>query len=239
MSDAKQQDIIKNLKNKILDISSFHSEFHYQGSYEYFNLGCGLLKSGKFSDSIDCFNKSISIYRENADSYYARGFAKFLMQSSDFQDDFRESFRLRNIYQSSYIEGLMEYIPYNLIEDTEAFAFNHRVNNKTKNESINNQAINSLYSTAEKCFEIKHFIGFVEQYKKIISMTSNAHFDYHVDIANLNFALAIEYEKLDMYYEAIFFASRALETDELNPHNKAYENLIAKCRIKSDSCLAK
>ena len=32
-------------------------------------------------------------------------------------------------------------------------------NTNIKNESINNQAINSLYSTAEKCFEIKDFIN--------------------------------------------------------------------------------
>ena len=38
------------------------------------------------------------------------------------------------------------------------------INNKTKNESINNQAINSLYSTAEKCFEISVFIFFFRMY---------------------------------------------------------------------------
>ena len=239
MSEVDQKDIIKNLKNKILELSSCHSEFHYQGSYEYFNLGCGLLKSGKFSESIDCFNKSISIYRENADSYYARGFAKFLTQSSDFQDDFRESFRLRNLYQSSYIDGLMKYTPYNLIEDVDAFLFQHRLNKATKNESINNDLINSLYSSADSCFQVRDFNGFIEQYKKIISITSSAHFDYHIDIANLNFSLAAEYEKLDMYYEAIFFASKALETDELNPHNKAYESMISRCRVKTDYSIAR
>lgn len=227
-------DKIKSIQDDILDFSQYHCEFHYQGSYEYFNVGCGYLKLGMLSDSITCFSKSIEVYKENADSYYARGFAKFLLNDQTYIDDFRSSFKYRNIHQEIYINDHMNYIPYSQIQGVENFSFINRENTNTKYEALKGKQLEVLYEHAKIALKAKNFADFVDIGKSIIQTTSALHFEYHVNLANKNFALAMEYDKLGKLEEACFFANKALEADEKNPHNTAYQNLISTCRLKID-----
>ncbi len=223
---------IKSLQSEISEISRFHCEFHYQGSYEYFNIGCGYLKLGMLSDAISCFNKSIEVYRENADSYYARGFAKHLLKEGSSHEDFQISFKYRNVHQDLYIDNHMNYVPYNQLSGIDSFNFSHRKNEKTTYVPLKGRQINILYEHADIAINAKNFADFVDIYKTIIHTTSNVHFEYHVNLANKNFALAQAYEDNGQLSEACFFADKALETDEKNPHNMAYQNLISACKMK-------
>lgn len=221
----------KKMKQNILAFAANHCEFHYQGSYEFFNLGCGLIKLNRLEDAIAALNKSLGIYKENADAYYARGFAKHLTgQVNEAAIDFRECLRYKNTNDGNYTSIDMEYRLYNQIESVESFNFPHHINHKVEYSDLKHIDLQILYDRAEMEFKAKNYQNFVDFYAKITELTAKLHFEYHVDLANMNFALAEELKHSGLIYEAIFFAEKALETERENPHNTAYDTFIYNCR---------
>ena len=224
-------DKIKQIKQSILDFSANHCEFHYQGSYEFFNLGCGLIKINETEAAMAAFNKSLNIYKENADCYYARGFAKYLLdEKNEALDDFRESLRYKNTNIGNYTSSDMNYELYNKIQNSANFTFTHHMNHNVKYEDLKQIDLQTLYDRAEISFKEGNYVEFVALYQSITNITAKLHFEYHVNLANMNFTLAEELNKDGFIYEAIFFAEKALETDSENPHNTAYDNFISNCR---------
>ncbi|QED22938.1 hypothetical protein [Candidatus Deianiraea vastatrix] len=223
---------IKDLKNDVLEFAKPHCEFHYQASYEYYNLGCGYLKLNMLENAYKFFTKSINIYKENADSHYCRGFMEYLFGNKDASyADFRESFKLRNVnYDNKYVSNFIKYDPYPKINNVENFTFYHHTNENTQYKDLKKIEINILYQHADIAFNAKNYADFVSIYESLIKLTSDAHFVYHVDLANKYFDIAREYHNEGFTYEAIFFCQKALETDDKNPHNSAYQNLLSLCQ---------
>lgn len=224
-------DKIRKMKQNIMDFAKNHCEFHYQSSYEFLNLGSGLIKLDRISEALPILDKSIKIYKENADSYYVRGFVKYL--NNDEKNavlDFREAIKYKNTHPENYKSDDIEYMLYSKIKSYKKFNFIHHTNRNVRYDNLKQDDLQVLYNKAEILFNEQNFTDFVTTYQSITQITMRLHFEYHVNLANLYFALAQELQKSDLFYEAIFFADKALETDSENPHNIAYDNLILKCR---------
>jgi len=224
---------IRQLKDDVLAFAKHHCKFHYQGSYEYFNLGCGLLKIGMLKDAINNFTQSIQVYKENADSHYARGFVYFLLNETENANiDFMQSFKYRNTFSKDmYITSNMDNIPYNQIKSIENFNFINRTNENVEYEDLQKIDIALLYEHANIAKKSNNYADFVSIYSSIIQLTSKLHFDYHVNLANKYFKIAQLYQEEGQYYEAIFFCEKACETESNNLNNVAYQNLLSSCKI--------
>lgn len=225
-------DKVKKLQKEILDFSINHCHFHYQGSYEYFNIGFSMLKLGMFKEAIQNLNKSLHLYRENADSYYIRGLAKYLLENlNGAKEDFDLSIKHRNLHPENYINDTIKFIPYDKISNLKDIEDIHHDNRNIRYEKLKSGELQMLYGHAHFAFNARNFADLIDIYQRISKITAKIHFDYHVDLANMYFELAKECANHNHLYEAIFFLDKALEADEKNPNNKEYKILKDRFRI--------
>jgi len=212
------------MKWEIVDFSKNHAKFHYQSSYEFLNLAIAIIKLHKFDhpDLMAFLNKAIAIYPENADAYYFRGLVKYFNgKIIPAQKDFE----YYNIHKNHICEYVNEKISFPIYEifDLEDFQTPHYTNDLIDFHPLQTDEINIHYKNAKQAFQEKNFHTLSEIYKYLSSLTSQKHFQYHVDLAEMYYHIAQECYLNNLKYEAIFFINKALETDENNIDNKKYE----------------
>lgn len=207
---------------KVIDFTRIHCHFHYQASYEYYNLASILFKQEKYDEAVINIDKSINLYRHNVDSFYLKGMILYIQDHDESKEYLENAIKYNHNYDRQY-----KYIKQEILDYEENDNFIPRIIDNRNTELEKSEELENFYmelmnaSDLNKSFEIA---------SKIILKTASLHFDYHIDLAKMYFNISDIHYGNGNFYEAIFFLEKALECDAKNPENEKYKDFIIHIR---------
>jgi hypothetical protein len=167
--------------------------------------------------------KSINNYRENADSYYLRGFIKYLKKQDNNADDLSLALQKSIIHSHGYInqQNKNQYLPYNVVNLRDICNLRIRFTQLSEYPALNNDFLTQTYGDIMRQFT-QHPSQCITQVNSIINFINDIHFQYHISLADKYFSLANLYLHSKMYHECVFFTQKAIDIDALNPNIAQY-----------------
>jgi tetratricopeptide (TPR) repeat protein len=208
---------------KVIDFTRIHCHFHYQASYEYYNLASILFRQEKYEDAILNIDKSINLYRHNVDSFYLKGMILHIKGRDESKEYLENAIKFNRNYDKQY-----KYTQQEILNYDDNHSFNPRIIDNRNTELETSVEIENFYAELMNACDLNQSSDIASE---IISQTASLHFGYHIDLAKMYFNIGdINYGNGN-FYEAIFFLEKALECDAKNPENEKYRDFIKQIRI--------
>lgn len=211
------------LKGRVLEYDSLHHKFHYQSSYELYDISLlslhFLSQEGIKSKIIHYLERSIFLYKENAHSYYLIGFIRWL-EGGEWESYFNYAINIRNIYSNGYIKNVDYFEEYSNFQYTKQSFIAYHI---LQDEILHCGEISDLYAERDKINGIEAKLAL---YEKIIDYTETVHKRYHFNLSEMYFELSQEYVRCGDYFSSKYYISKALENDQDNPKNREYKEYM-------------
>ncbi len=196
---------IKVLHQEVTSFSSIHHQYHYQESDECFYLSVMYFLDNDLEKASEYIKRSLFYFSQNQNSIF---FDNFLNNNSN---TIFEQFNLDKIFLKKNNK-----ITINIVKNDDIFL-----------EDLKYKELN----IAKELFLENKLSEVIEIFITMNQNTKLKHINYHLNLADLYFKLALFYKNENLKGESLYFLNKALETEKTNKDNDIYKALILKLSI--------